>query len=173
MTSYKLYEVFCIEEQEVRRVTSLTEPTQCPLSHNDRSIDPAQTILIDYKPILGNRVAFLNVSKDKISNKSYFNLRSNFMFDASTMEAIVDVKFLSYLDKKSVNGTYSLRIFDKTHSNVMGSINLSNETLQNNSLGELSNLPIEDAIIEFHAMVDDAKDKINIDTIAIYYKTIK
>jgi hypothetical protein len=172
MASYKLYEVYCIEEAMTRRLTSLTEPTQCPATHNDRTIDTNQTVLIDYKPIKGNRVEFLTPKMEKVSNKNYSSLKTNFFFDASVMEMVVDFKIIAYIQDKTGSGSYDFKVYDETHGLELGSVNLTNTSLGTYSVGDINNFPTEDAIIEFHVKVDNAKNKANIGSIAVYYKTI-
>lgn len=173
MVSYKLYQVYCIEEAATRKVTSFTEPTQCPLIHNDRTIDTNQTIIIDFIPIVGNRIEILTPKIDKISSKGYFDLKTNFYFDSSIIETITDIKIVSYFENRSGSGSYDFRVYNITANTQIGNVNLNNEILSTNDIGELTNLPTQDSILEFHTKVDDSRDKANINSIIIYYKTIK
>lgn len=171
MTSHRLYEVYCIEEAAIRRVTGFTEPTQCPLVHNDRSIDANQTVLIDSIPIVGNNVEFLTPKLEQIASTKFIDVKTSFYFDPAKMETLTDIKVVSWLDKKSANGTYDIRVFDVTHAAELGTINLSNETLTATSIGALDNLPTTDAIIEFHAKTSQKNDKAHLKSVAVYYKS--
>lgn len=169
MTAYNLYEVYCIEEAAFRRVTSFTEPTQCPVSHADRSIDPMQTVIIDSIPIIGNKRTSYTPKKEAVTSRTYYNIGCAFHFDATAMENITDVKLLSYMYKKGADSDYTIRVYDQTHGLEMGSATFSNESLGVISIGKLVNLPTENAIIEFHAKVKNPADVAYISNIDVYY----
>lgn len=171
MTSYKLYEVYCIEEATTRRVTSFTEPTQCPLIHNDRTIDQNQTVIIDQIFLKADNFTALNGHNGRVTTTNYCDLTSSFFFDASRMDTIISIKFTTFFRKKSSNGTYSIRAVDKTHNTIIGSITISNEN-DMNEMTSFSNFPSNDAVIEFHAMVSKRKDFVIIKDIFVYWKSL-
>ena len=173
MTTYKLYQVYCIEEAEFRKVTSFTEPIECPLIHNDRTIDSNQTTIIDEIPIIGNRMEYLVPKLEQVSTKKYFDLKTNFFFDTSFMEIITDFKIISYFENKSGDGSYDFRVYDKTHNLEIGSVNLSNTELETNNIGTVSNLPTENALLEFHIKVANPSDKAYIRVLIVQYKSNK
>ena len=167
MLSYKAYDVYCIEEAAFRRVNSFTEPTQCPLIHNDRTIDSNQTVLIDYIEIKPNSIHYLT-PKEIISKKVYTDLRCDFDYNTNIVKEILYIEFRTRFERKSSTGTYNIRIFDKTNNNVVGTTTINDPSLSRVSIF-LESQP-ENSLLEFHGKIEDSRDKLEIDQIIIYYK---
>ena len=168
MLTYKAYDVYCIEEASFRRVNSFTEPTQCPLIHNDRSIDSNQTILIDYIEIIPNTMEYLTPKENYISKKTYTDLKSDFIYNPDIITEILYIGFRTRFERKSSTGTYSIRIFDKTNNLELETTTINDPSLSNVSI-LLQSQP-KNSVLEFHSKVEDSRDKIEIDKIIIYYR---
>lgn len=169
MTTYKLYQVYCIEEGTTRRLHSFTEPTQCPEIHNDRTIDPLQTIIIDYKKITGNMINILSPKRETITNKNYFDIGSNFFFDSTIIKSITNIRVISRFENKSTTGSYTIRAYDNTNHNELCNGTFTNETSETNDLGEISNSPTSNSIIEIHVKTADSRDKVTIDNVIVEF----
>ena len=168
MSVYKLYQVYCIEEGITRQVNSFTEPTECPVIHTDRTIDPAQTIVIDYIEIKPNRVTVLIPKITKISSTSYKDLKVKIDYDTSLYDKIIKVKFRSTFNRKSGTGDFTFRIFDKGNKSELQALTINTEnTSDNNIYFDVS--PTTNTTLEFQVKVSDSKDDVDIDDVSIYY----
>lgn len=85
-------------------------------------------------------------SNAKISN-SVFTKIASFKFDGSDNIGTIDyIQILSY--KNTAITSYDIRAIDRSNSNVLASANFSNNTLEINDLGTISNVPTDKTIIE-------------------------
>lgn len=172
MTRQVLYKVWCVAEQRYRRVTSESEPQQCPVPHADRTIDPNLTEIIDWQTYGGNQVEILTPKLSTVTSKQFQDLKTNFYFDATVMRTLRAVRLMGFLDKKLIGkeGDYDFRVYDATHQRELGRITASNTTLESVAIEELVNAPQTSAIIEFHARINSGGDRLEIGSLAVYYE---
>jgi hypothetical protein len=144
----KYWRVYCNTEQQFVYTWSDTTPTVCPTTSSD-SIGTIKELPINYK-----RLEY-SITPTEVNSNTY-TLILEFEFPGTNEIKYVDsCKILTYIN----SGTYSLRLYDLTNSNV-----IAEKTGNNNTtsllidMGTLSNLPTNAALFEVQVKRDTGTD---------------
>lgn len=104
---------------------------------------------IDIKSILPPRSVKASATETNFTSFTKYTRIMTFTIPGEKSNPLLSVKVLSYKDS-SVN-SYDIRLFDFTNSKVLAETSFKNNVLANNDMEKLSNLPLEEAVIEVQA----------------------
>lgn len=104
----------------------------------------------------------------EISSSSYQEIAS-YIYPGTNVDMIGYIKILSKIDSSGTS--YDVRIRDITNEVTICETNFTNNTLSINDMGTLSNLPSQEAKIEFQVLRNGGNKNtlVKIDSISIYF----